>query len=160
MTVPRVFPSTAERDCGVLCSQTIELAARDSRITGALILEDIFEANLIALAREAFGETYAHYLDGSKRDDVLEVGDGRLQITVELAPPFNDPKLFANAWFWPVLNATLDAGFVIDSFGVVCSLPGAPEQHQHRDGGTLFPLSRIDRFLPAAAIVVVAGVAS
>jgi ectoine hydroxylase-related dioxygenase (phytanoyl-CoA dioxygenase family) len=36
----------------------------------------------------------------------------------------------------------------------VCSLPAAPAQHRHDDGGTLFRNSGIDRLLPAAAITV------
>jgi ectoine hydroxylase-related dioxygenase (phytanoyl-CoA dioxygenase family) len=154
VTVPRILPSKAERTSGGLGSQTIELAARDFRTAGALILEDIVEVGLIARARRAFDETYAAHIDDAGQGGVLEVGDRRLEITVDLKPPFSDPTLFANPWLWPILDATLDEGFVIDSFGIVCSFPGAPEQHRHHDGGILFPHSGIDRILPAAAIVV------
>jgi ectoine hydroxylase-related dioxygenase (phytanoyl-CoA dioxygenase family) len=52
------------------------------------------------------------------------------------------------------LGAALDEDFVVGAFGVVCSLPNAPTQHRHSDGGILFPNSGIDRLLPSAAITV------
>ena len=78
----------------------------------------------------------------------------RLLITIRLEPPFDDPRLFANPYLLPVLSAALDDGFVLGAFGVVCSLPSAPAQHHHDDGGILFPHSGIDMLLPAAAITV------
>jgi ectoine hydroxylase-related dioxygenase (phytanoyl-CoA dioxygenase family) len=152
--VPGVLPTKAERTAGALSSRTIELAARDLRTAGALILEDVVEPALIALARRAFDETCAICPQDGGHDGVLEVGERRLEITVDLEPPFSDPALFANPWLLPILDATLDENFVIDSFGIVCSFPGAPEQHRHSDGGMLFPHSGIDKILPTAAIVV------
>jgi ectoine hydroxylase-related dioxygenase (phytanoyl-CoA dioxygenase family) len=48
----------------------------------------------------------------------------------------------------------LDDGFVVGAFGIVCSLPSAPAQHRHHDGGILFPTAGFDPLLPAAAITV------
>src|SRR5262245_39795425 len=153
-TISRIVPSNADRIANALGSETIERASRGFRADGALVIEDIVETAIIAEARRAFERAYSHYLDGSNPDDVLMVGDLRLLITIKLEPPFDDPYLFANPYLLPVLSAVLDDGFVLGAFGVVCSLPLAPAQQEHDDGGILFPRSGLDVLLPAAAITV------
>jgi len=152
--ISRIAPSEAERGFGTFSGDAVEHAARQLRVDGALILEDIVDAALIVQARLAFGKMYARYLDGNKHDDALKIGGRRLQITVDLEPPFDDPQLFANPWILPILNAALDKDFVLGACVVVCSLPDAPTQHFHRDGGILFPYRNLDKVLPAAAIQV------
>jgi ectoine hydroxylase-related dioxygenase (phytanoyl-CoA dioxygenase family) len=70
-----------------------------------------------------------------------------------LEPPFDTPPLFANPYLLPVIGAELGDGFVLGSFGIVCSLPSAPAQNRHHDGGVLFR-SGIDYVLPTTAITV------
>jgi ectoine hydroxylase-related dioxygenase (phytanoyl-CoA dioxygenase family) len=152
--ISRIIPSGAERAAGSLDGDTIEQASRSFRIDGALIIEDIVDTALVAKARRAFAERYSHYLDGTKREDALAAGDRRLMITINLEPPFEDPRLFANPYLLPVLSTALDDGFVLGAFGIVCSLPSAPAQQRHADGGALFPRSGMDKLLPAAAITV------
>src|SRR5262249_30937676 len=150
--ISRITPSEAERVAGTLGSKTVEHASQCFRKEGALIVEDIVDAAVIVRAREAFGATYSQFC--SKRNDVAKVGGRRFMITVNLEPPFDDPQLFANPYLLPVLNAALNDGLVLGAFGVVCSLPSAPAQHQHDDGGTLFPQPGLNGALPAAAITV------
>jgi ectoine hydroxylase-related dioxygenase (phytanoyl-CoA dioxygenase family) len=150
----RIIPSEAERAAGSLGGETVEQALRSFRIDGALIIEDIVDTALVAKARRAFAEEYSHYLDGAKHDDALAAGDRRLMITINLEPPFDDSRLFANPYLLSVLSTALDDGFVLGAFGIVCSLPSAPAQQRHADGGALFPHSGIDKLLPAAAITV------
>jgi len=139
---------------GSLQGDTIERASRCFRVDGALIIEDIFDAAIVAEARRQFADSYSRYLDKKQHEDALEVGDRRLMITVDWIPPFDDPQLFANPYLLPVLSAALGDDLVIGAYGIICSLPSAPAQHRHCDGGILFPLSGIDRVLPAAAINV------
>jgi len=150
----RIIPSGAERAAGSLGGETIEQASRRFRVDGALIIEDIVETALVAKVRQAFAEGYSQYLDGAKHEDALAAGDRRLMITINLKAPFDDPTLFANPYLLSVLSTALDDGFVLSAFGVVCSLPSAPAQKRHADGGDLFPYSGMDKLLPAAAITV------
>jgi ectoine hydroxylase-related dioxygenase (phytanoyl-CoA dioxygenase family) len=153
-TIVRIIPSQSERTAGALGTNTVEYASQHFRVDGALIIEDIVDAALIAEARRVFAEAYSQYMDGRGYDDALSVGDRRLLITINLEAPFDDPQFFANPYLLPVLEAALDDGFVIGALGIVCSLPSAPAQHRHNDGGFLFPRSGIDRLLPASAITV------
>ena len=154
LMIARIAPSEAERRAGAFGLETLEHALRCVRVEGALILEDIVDTAVIAEAKRAFFKVYARYLNNSKHDDALSVGDRRVMITVNLEPPFDDPRLFANPWLLPVLSAALDEEFVLGAFGVVCSLSFAPGQERHRDGGVLFPHSNVERLLPAVAITV------
>jgi ectoine hydroxylase-related dioxygenase (phytanoyl-CoA dioxygenase family) len=153
-TISRIAPSGSERAAGALESDTIERASRCFRADGALLIEDVVDTQTVAEARMAFHEAYSHYLDGSKHEDALMVGDRRILVTVRLEPPFDDPQFFANPYLLPIMSAALDDGFVLGAFGVVSSLPSAPAQHQHDDGGTLFPQPGLNGILPAAAITV------
>ena len=47
-------------------------------------------------------------------------------ITVDVSGPFNDTSVYANAFYFPIINRLLGGQCVIDSFGAVCALPGAP----------------------------------
>ena len=154
-TVLRIVPSQVELSAGLLGKETIERASRHFRTDGALLIENIVDTAIIANARQAFHQAYSHYLDGAKRDDVNVVGDQRLLVTIRLEPPFDDPQLFANPYLLPVLSSALDEGFVLNAFGVICSLPSASMQHIHSDGGELFPSqSGLNALLPATAVTV------
>jgi ectoine hydroxylase-related dioxygenase (phytanoyl-CoA dioxygenase family) len=152
--VMRIIPSEAECNYRAFSNETLEKASRFIRTDGALVLEDIVDPALIFAARETFVQRYDHYLDGREHDDALEVGDRRLMITIDFEPPFDRLELFANSWLLPVLRVAFEVDFVLGGYGVVCSLPAAPTQHRHKDGGTLFPQSGLDRMLPVAAITV------
>jgi ectoine hydroxylase-related dioxygenase (phytanoyl-CoA dioxygenase family) len=150
--ISRITPSEPEHAAGTLDGDTLEQASRAFRKQGALILEDVADLTLIGQAREAFWERYGSFC--CDRDDVLKVGGRRFMITLKMDPPFDDPRLFANSYLLPILGAALDEDFVIGAFGVVCSLPSAPAQQVHDDGGNLFQRPDFDRLLPAAAITV------
>ena len=150
----KITPSETERSAGEFRSESIELALRALRIEGALILEDVVDLALVDAARAAFHDTYADRLSGPRHDHVKQVGEQRVMISIDLAPPFDDPNLFANPWLCQFLEAALDPNFVIDAYGAVCSQPGAPAQHLHRDGLDLFAPSGLDRLLPAVAVTV------
>jgi hypothetical protein len=94
----RIVPGEAERAAGELRRETLEQASRSFRIDGALIIENIADAEIISEARRAFGEAYSRYLDGCKHSDAAKVGGRRLMIAITLEPPFDDPQLFANPY--------------------------------------------------------------
>jgi ectoine hydroxylase-related dioxygenase (phytanoyl-CoA dioxygenase family) len=124
------------------------------RTEGVLILDDIVSPALIVQARQVFFAKYDRYLDGKKHDDALDVGNRRPMITVDLEPPFDHRELLANSWLCPVLSAAFENNFILSAYGVVCSLPSAPSQHIHQDGGDLFPQAALNRLLPITAVTV------
>lgn len=122
---------------------------------GALLLENVFSADMIRNLAEAFRTEYETI---SKRDlrkrDAL-VGDRRYMITVKIRKPFNDPALYANSLLMPVLEQLLTTHLRIASFGAVASWPGAEAQPIHLDHPPLFDESDWGDQMPPYAITVV-----
>lgn len=150
----RIKPSDAERREGGLDDGTRKDALLRFQRDGALLLDEIVDARFVEQGRQAFLEQYSNWLEGSRRDEARNVGDRRFMITIELAPPFDDQRLITNPWLASVLVDVLGDDYVLESFGVVCSLPGARRQNPHRDGGILFPELGINRLLPTVAVTV------
>jgi len=122
----RITRSEAEWNAGTFSSETLEKASRYLRADGTLILEDIVDPALIREAREAFLQRYDRYL-GAQKHDAVQVGKRRLQISVDLEPPFERRELIANPLLLSFLKAAFEDDVVLGAYGVVCSLPAAPE---------------------------------
>jgi ectoine hydroxylase-related dioxygenase (phytanoyl-CoA dioxygenase family) len=76
-------------------------------------------------------------------------------ITVAIKPPFNNPQLYANPFFYPVLQQLLSANLVLYSFGSVCAFPGARDQHVHLDHPWFFDSPALSGGMGPYAITVV-----
>ncbi len=122
---------------------------------GCLVLEDIFVPSLIQDCCHAFSRQYHRYLvDPAYHDDALLVGKKRWMVSVTIKPPFDDPQLYANPHILAITRSLLGAEFILNSFGVVVSLPGAVGQHHHRDLPPLFDDTPIDTQLPCYAVTL------
>jgi ectoine hydroxylase-related dioxygenase (phytanoyl-CoA dioxygenase family) len=91
---------------------------------------------------------------GEKRNKFYQVGNRRYDIGITMSAPFSDPVLFANDVIGAILRPLLDEGYLLNSFTVVVSHPGAGMQHIHRDHWHLFEADVSSRFLPPHAINV------
>ncbi len=121
---------------------------------GYVLLGEILSPDLVADLTEEFDRRYTN----SKKlkdecDRSLETGDGRYMLTVELSGAFRDVHIYANPLILDVLNIVFGGKFVLDSLGIVLSLPGAKTQHTHRDGKGLFNQA-LDSLLPPYAVTV------
>jgi len=86
----------------------------------------------------------------------LRVGNERLMLSVKLQGPFLNPHVYANPLLLTVVQQLLDPDIVIDSFTCVLAMPGAAEQHLHRDHAGLFPTqTELESNLPPYAVTVV-----
>jgi ectoine hydroxylase-related dioxygenase (phytanoyl-CoA dioxygenase family) len=102
------------------------------------------------LSAAFFARFGAFFRDGEFAG-VKAVGNRRLQVPVDFSAPFGSPDLYANPLILPILQALLGPGLFFGIFGSVTSLPGAEDQHLHRDNPLLFG-EAINRFLPPYAI--------
>lgn len=130
--------------------------ARDFHTSGFHLIRNAFPADYIRQLYDAFVAGYAGYFENRIYDDATHVGDRRTMLTVALGGPFNVPLLYANPRLMPVLRLLLGEQIVLGGLGGVVSLPGARDQHIHRDhrglfdeGEPAFPL------MPAYAITVI-----
>ncbi len=136
--------------------------ARELATNGAVVWRQLFAPELIDAAanefNDRFGKTrepeFAARAARQMANPVLRVGDKRYEVAVPMQGGFLQPQLFANPTLMPLLASGLGPRFVLNSFVVVVSHPGAGPQHTHRDHGTLFENHTLDATLPPHAINV------
>lgn len=122
--------------------------------TGYALLGRVLPESLVAALNAELTVRYGHeFSDEVDRDGTVTVGDRRHLITVALSGVFSDPAVYANPAVMDVMAIVLGADFVLDSLGIVLSLPGSEVQHLHRDGLYLFD-EGIAALLPAHAVTV------
>jgi len=121
---------------------------------GCVLLKAVLGRDYIAQLHRAFVDTYAPYLEDREFPDALTVGPKRTQVTVAIEGPFNSPQLYANDFILPVLKLVLGEQLIVGSFGAVVSLPGAPNQHSHRDHPNIYELSEAEATEPWVDIVL------
>jgi hypothetical protein len=127
------------------------VCARELASVGYCIAEDVLPGKFVASLGEELFEK--HHLDQRIAELGLQVGDRRFMVPVELSGLFADPSIYANSRVMAIAEAALGGDFILESFGVVVSLPGAAAQHSHRDGTALFsgPMAGL---IPAYALTV------
>jgi hypothetical protein len=93
---------------------------------------------LVAKLHDAFMDRYDTYFADQIYDDALEVGDKRNMVTVALEGVFNTPDLYAPPNVFPMLEFLLSKKLILAALGSVVSLPGAAQQHLHRDYDNIY----------------------
>ncbi len=137
-TMPTLPVSDAERASGVLRPESVALGATLFEKHGTLLIENAFDADMIQKCDEYFVEKYADYFGAKAPADALPIGDKRLQITFGLEGPFNNPDLYGNPFVLALMKALLGRKFFIGCTVCAASLPGARDQHLHKDHRALF----------------------
>jgi hypothetical protein len=132
-------------------SETITQAATALRTSGCVLLRDVFLPEFIGTLREAFFARHESLRRGEPPDGAGKVGNRRFQTALDLSSPFDSPPFYANGLALPILRAVLGEEMVLGCFGAVTSLPGAQDQHVHRDGPPLFNKA-VNRMVPAHAL--------
>lgn len=150
--VPTVAPSEAERSDGAFAPETVALCDRLMRRHGVLLLRGVFDPASLERCRERFVERYRHYLENRRHEDALRIGDKRLQVTIDLEPPFDAPSLYANPFVLEPMRRLLGRDCVLGCFTAAVSLPGAEDQRLHKDHKALFGDDPEARPLPSFAI--------
>jgi len=125
---------------------------------GWLPINGLFAIELIdRLRAEVEGQLEQLLDDGDDQRGYLRVGNERVMLSIKLQGPFLNPQVYANPLLLMVLEQLLGADIVIDSFTCVLAMPGAAEQHLHRDHLGLFPTQTdLESNLPPYAVTVVA----
>lgn len=140
-----------ERAARSPASEKVTRAATALRTHGCVFLRDVLPAPFVAALRDAFLARQSDQLQAALRDEAGGVGHKRFQVPLDLSGPFNDPQLYANPFVLPILRAVLGEELVLGGCGTVTSLPGATDQHVHRDGPPLFN-KVVNRMVPAHAV--------
>lgn len=155
MIVPRFSFSSAELTRGVPEPEKVSAAAEEFNKAGVLVIDNLIPPELIGSLHSAYRVRYKDYFTETERPDALEVGDRRKMVTVAVEGVFNNPLIYANPLAMPIVETILGEKFILNGFGSLVSLPGAKEQHSHRDYPGLFTHERLNRMLPPFCLTMV-----
>jgi ectoine hydroxylase-related dioxygenase (phytanoyl-CoA dioxygenase family) len=154
--------SSDERLQGLLSAGKLDAGLAAFREHGCAILRNLLERDAVDALYRDYSSRYA----ASSAEDlksiarapapntVVEVGDGRFEITVPLSGEFGAPRIFSNSIVRQFSDSLLGKEVHLSSLSVVVSYPGASRQHIHRDSDHLFPKAEIGAVLPVYAINV------
>ncbi len=118
---------------------------------GCLLLHGVFSPEFIATLRDTALARNEPLQRAQNPHETGEVGNRRFMRPLDLAGPFVSPDLLANPFAFPILRAVVGEELVLGVCGTVTSLPGATEQHIHRDCPPLFN-KVVNRMVPAHAV--------
>lgn len=155
-TIPVVTPSARERNAACFDDATLAVVLRLYRKYGTLCFRGIFDSALLEACHARFLDDYRDYLGDSLQEDALQIGDRRFQVSLELAGPFNDPGFYANPFLLGVMRKLIGAKVIIGSTVCATSLPGARDQHLHKDHRALFTSDVDDEPMPLPPVAVTA----
>jgi ectoine hydroxylase-related dioxygenase (phytanoyl-CoA dioxygenase family) len=155
VNLPSIRLSVDEITSRSLDPATRLLAKQAFESKGVIAIENAFAPDFIASLRRAFIRDYGGHLADRETDETLKVGDKRILVPVQVAKPFSSPQLYANPFVLPLVQDVLGEECVLGSFGAITALPGAKDQHVHRDHPFLFNDEAIDTMVPAYAVNVI-----
>ncbi len=137
-----------------LSNTSAKSCAEGLRKDGYSLVGRVLSENTVGLLMKEFDRRYSHLLlPGAEFRGIHKTGNRRYMLTVELSGPFGELCVYANQAIMDILSIAFDREFVLESFGIVLSLPGAKTQHVHRDGPRLFG-SALDAVVPIFAVTV------
>lgn len=145
VTEPRVsFAPGVDREAAV--EQTLALLRRE----GVVVLDDLVPPSLVAQCR---AEIEATYPDLAAVDRERNYGPyaGRHTMPMVVEGTIADHAIFVPREIERIAVALLGEDFMVDSVGLLVSIPGAGDQVGHADG-TLFPEAHIDHMMPPFAL--------
>ena len=130
----------------------IEQAVAILRREGVVVLDDLVDPALLEACRE---EIVARYPDYDRPDSEGYLGSfpGRYTAPLVIDGLLADKAVFAPRAIRKISAAVLGPDNILESLGLLVSIPGAPNQGQHFDG-LLFEEGNLDRVLPPVAISI------
>lgn len=140
------FAPAVDRDAAI--AQAAVALRRD----GVVVLDDLLDPATIAACHAQIAHDDPDY---ARPDPVRNFGlyPGRFTVPLHVRGSLAERAIFCPPAVAGILRQTLGAAFVIDSFGLLVSLPGAEDQQRHFDA-LLFPETPLDRVLPPVTIAL------
>jgi ectoine hydroxylase-related dioxygenase (phytanoyl-CoA dioxygenase family) len=118
---------------------------------GYAILDHVVPEEKIRALNLEFVEDYRRYLRDEETDDVKKVGPQRYMVALRMSGGFGDTAIFANPYVVALVREVLESTAVLEAYGAVVSLPGAPAQPDHFDAPHLYG-AELSALLPAHAL--------
>ena len=100
---------------------------------GCLLIENAFDGGYVGMLASEFSSRFERYFADQVYEDALATGDKRTMVTLDVEGPFGAAEFFAPSKLFPLFEFLLTERLIIAGMGAVISLPGAQDQHRHRD---------------------------
>lgn len=136
---------------GLASSEQIRAATDCFVKQGYAILDHVVPEEKIRALNLEFVEDYARFIRDEETDEVKKVGPQRYMLSLRLTGGFGDPLLFANPYVVALVREILEPTAILEAYGAVLSLAGAPAQPDHYDAPHLYG-SELAALLPAHAL--------
>lgn len=136
--MPMITLEDEEIEQGSFHPETLSVAVELYLLHGTLCIQNAFDPAVIKACREQFLSDYREYLSNDPRDDALKIGHRRFQVSIALHGHFNQPEFYANPFVIALMRALINPKVIIGSTVCATSLPGARDQHLHKDHRALF----------------------
>ena len=136
--VPTIQPSAGELESNKWLPEQLALAIKLFHQHGVLLIHNVFDKSLIKACNIEFVAQYDRYFSERSQRDALRIGDKRFQISLVLQGSFNTPSLYANPFILALMQQLLGDEFALGCTVCATSLPGAKDQHWHKDHRSLF----------------------
>ena len=153
-TVPTVTFTAEEKASGSFTPESLTLCEALFRKHGVLLMKEVFDPSLLTQCHDTFVERYQTYLSDIRHKDALRIGDKRFQITLDMEPPYNSPKLYGNDLIVPLMKRLVGQECILGCFVSVMSLPGSEDQRLHKDHKDLFHDDPEGGTVPSFAVTV------
>jgi len=134
-----------------------EAAAAALARGGVVRLDRVWDPAFIAALRSGLGRSVPAAFDHTAQppEELWRVGDRRINGLVPIAGPMAAcAELLANPDMLAIFETALGPDWAFESFGLICSYPGAELQHVHPDAPHLFPENPLAQALPPFALTI------
>ena len=136
--LPPVRVSPEERDSGQFSSEKTDLASSLFRQHGALVVENVFDVDMLQAIKKLILDRYDSYFEPREYDDCLRLGDKRHMVTLDIEGPINSPDLYDNPFISAITKKILGKDFILGAINIGVSLPDSRNQSIHKDYPPLF----------------------
>ena len=136
--LPTVRVSLEERNAGMFSSEKVNLANSLFKQYGALIVENVFDIDMLQAIKSLVLNKYTAYFEPKDYDDCLTLGHRRYMVTVNIEGPINSPNLYDNPFISAITSKILGEDFILGGLNIGVSLPGSKNQVVHKDYPPLF----------------------
>lgn len=136
--LPCIAANRDEQKEGRFREETLALAEHLYCKYGTLLIDNVFDPAMLNECRQQFLTDYQAYLGEHKQADALQIGHRRFQVSLTLRGAFNQPDFYANPFVLGVMKRLIGRKVIIGSTVCATSLPGARDQHLHKDNRALF----------------------
>jgi len=153
---PRITPDAPEMRVsfgpGIDRAEAVRQAVAVLRREGVVVLDQLVDPALLEACRHEIIERDPDY---ARPDRARNLGTypGRHTAPLVIDGVLADPELFAPSVVRQIARSVLGPAYVLESFGLLVSVPGSPDQLRHVDG-LLYEETNLDKVLPAAAFSV------